>query len=106
MRLAPDGAPKLFYTLPIGEEMPVPVTFSAGSFDGYASATIRGKEYAPVIVGSDEAAMMIEEKLFERPGETIEGFFGQDIIIVGVLEKTGTPLDMLHVTPFTASQLS
>lgn len=105
VKLSPEGAPKLFYTLGVGETFPVPLAFAEGKFDDYETHDLVGTTYVPVIVGAKEAQMMIEEKLFQKPGDTIKGFFGNDIVIVGVLEETGTPLDMMHITPLTAREL-
>jgi hypothetical protein len=89
---SPEGHIKFFYesAVPIGEPR-------EGSADGYRTQDIDGVTYQPVLIGSAEAAMMREEKLFSQPGDTISGFFGQDVIVVGVLEETGTSLDMMHV---------
>jgi hypothetical protein len=57
---------------------------------------IDGKKYLPVYIGSKEAKMMIEEKLFSKAGDKIEGLFGNNIIIVGILPETKTALDMMH----------
>lgn len=49
-----------------------------------------------MVIGYDEAMMMQEEKLFSKPGDTIKGLFGLDIIVEGVLAKTNSPLDDFH----------
>jgi hypothetical protein len=54
------------------------------------------KTYLPLVLGSKEAAMMKEERLFNGPGDTIENFFGKDVYIAGILNPTNTSLDMLH----------
>ncbi len=42
--------------------------------------------------------MMKEEKLFEKPGDSLQNFFGVPAMkVVGVLEPTGTILDRYHV---------
>lgn len=58
-----------------------------------------GKNFAPIYIGSTEAAMMREKKLFRNPGDRIEGFFGNDVYIAGVLPETGTVLDQFHFIP-------
>lgn len=58
-----------------------------------------GKSYVPVYIGSEEAAMMREKKLFQTAGDTIDGFFGNDIYIAGVLPRLGTIFDLLHYIP-------
>lgn len=57
------------------------------------------KTYLPLVLGSEEAAMMKEERLFNGPGDTIENFFGKDVYIAGILNPTNTSLDMLHYLP-------
>ena len=78
--------------------------FATASHNALARLTAAEGEPIPegemIIVGSAEAAMMREEGLFSAVGDRIDGFFGQDVIIVGVLEETGTALDMMHVLPF------
>ena len=55
--------------------------------------------YYPVILGSQEADTMREEKLFSDTGDTIKGFFGKNVVIVGILDETSTGLDWIHITP-------
>jgi hypothetical protein len=51
-----------------------------------------------MVIGFDEAMMMKKEKLFNKPGDTINNFFGlSQIKIVGILEPTGTLLDNYHI---------
>lgn len=57
---------------------------------------INGKEYQKVYVGAVEADMMIENGLFKKDGDTIDGFFGVNAIIAGVLPKQNNALDDLH----------
>jgi len=84
---APDGTPKVFAharsnalaNLSAAEGVSIP--------DG-----------GSMVVGSAEGAMMKEEKLFARPGDTLTDFFGLDRIeIGGVLAGTGTFVDDLHL---------
>jgi hypothetical protein len=101
-----DGMPKVFYARAIGESTPLTLPYAEGDAALYAVREFEGKPYAPVVIGSAEAAMMREEGLFTQVGDRIDGFFGQDVVIAGVLEKTGTALDMMHVLPFTADELA
>ena len=39
---------------------------------------------------------MIKENLFKKEGDTINGFFGNDVIISGILSKTNSQLDNYH----------
>jgi hypothetical protein len=51
-----------------------------------------------MIIGAAEAAMMREEKLFQKPGDTLKNFFGlPEVKIAALLEPTGTPLDNYHL---------
>ncbi|MEK7161124.1 MAG: heavy metal translocating P-type ATPase, partial [Patescibacteria group bacterium] len=51
-----------------------------------------------MIVGASEAEMMLKEKLFEKPGDTLTNFFGVSRMkIVGILKPTGTFLDNVHI---------
>jgi len=57
------------------------------------------RTYLPLVLGAKEAKMMMDEGMFSKPGERIRGFFGKDVVIAGVLEPTGTALDMMHYMP-------
>lgn len=58
--------------------------------------TLGGKKYLPVYIGSSEAKMMQEKKLFAKVGDTIDNFFGNNVIIVNILPETKTILDTMH----------
>ena len=49
-----------------------------------------------IVLGALEAETMKSEKFFEKPGDTINGLFGIDTLVEGVLEKTGTISDYFH----------
>lgn len=100
-----DGAPKLFYTLKENETASFTISLEKGSMDDYNEYEVAGRKYYPVIVGYEEAQMMIEEKLFSNPGDAISNFFGKDIVIVGVASQTNTSLDMMHITTLTAQDI-
>ena len=89
--------PKLFYLYDLDSNNKIKLKFSEGSFDSYSKKVINNKVYYPVILGYDEAKMMREEKLFSKPGDTLDDFFGRDVIIVGILEKANSGLDMMHI---------
>ncbi|MCX6730565.1 MAG: copper-translocating P-type ATPase, partial [Candidatus Roizmanbacteria bacterium] len=55
------------------------------------------KRYIPLYVGIHEGRMMMKEKLFTKQGDTIKDFFGNDIFIAGILPKTNTEFDNMHV---------
>jgi len=112
-----DKMPKFFYYInPDGTNWPKKTTFAMGSSLDYqrfrnektvANITLGGldlhinneKDYLPLVLGSTEAKMMIDEKIFSKPGDRIDGFFGKNVVIAGVLEPTGTVLDMFHYMP-------
>lgn len=62
-------------------------------------------------IGIAEAEMMKKNKLIQNEGDTINGFFGNDIIVKKILPETGTLLDEMHFIPagiaiITTSRLS
>jgi len=63
---------------------------------GFDAVTLAGKQYLPIYIGSAEAKMMIEKKLIAKPGDIIDNFFGNNIIVAGILPETNTSLDMMH----------
>lgn len=96
VKAEPDGSPKFFYRYEATDALPR-LTLAEGDIADYKTTEIGGKTYHPVILGAKEAAMMRENRLFNKPGDTIDGLFGNDAIIVGVLEETGSALDMMHL---------
>ena len=89
--------PKLFYLYNKDSKAPVSIKLAEGNMNLYYKHVIGKKIYYPLILGFDEAKMMREEKLFTKTGDTLDGFFGRDIIIIGILEKSDSSLDMMHV---------
>lgn len=50
-----------------------------------------------MVVGFEEAMMMKKENLIQKPGDTLNNFFGvSQMKVVGILEPTGTILDKYH----------
>ncbi|HLP79327.1 MAG TPA: hypothetical protein VK158_01725 [Acidobacteriota bacterium] len=121
VRVVDDSMAKLFYTL-MPEELfasmsnesnvTIDVTpklafsLTQGSLDNYKMDVLAGVTYSPLLVGYDEAMIMKEEKLFSKPGDVIRGFFGNDVVVVGILAKTNTSLDMVHILPLTSEQVN
>lgn len=64
--------------------------------DSLGSVMIGGKKYQPIYIGSSEAKLMMEEGLFQKEGDRLDGFFGNDVIIAGILPETKTALDTFH----------
>lgn len=93
--LAKDGAPKLFIIH--DGRSPLKLSIAEGSMNDFRARDVYGKRLCPVAIGADEAAMMRSEKLFSKPGDQIIGFFGNDVVVAAVLEKTNSPLDMMHI---------
>jgi len=92
-KVTKDNTAKLFYI--VTNQIPelVKKEFTTKSFGMIA----RGKnQYFPVFIGATEAEMMQKEQLFRKVGDTINDFFGNNIIVIGVLPKTGTLLDEMH----------
>jgi len=58
--------------------------------------SIGGKIYQPMYIGADEATIMQKEKIFTKDGDLISNFFGNDVIVAGILPATNTPLDSFH----------
>jgi hypothetical protein len=102
---SPEGMGKLFYKKGIDEEIPLSLELAEGTMDNYQMQTVNGKQYNPILVGFQEAQMMRSEKLFTVPGDTIDGFFGQNVYVAGILAENKTALDMMHVTPFVQGEL-
>jgi Cu+-exporting ATPase len=85
---------KYFYTIVDGN---VPAKLQKNiSADAFNSISIGGKKYQPIYIGSAEAKMMISEKLFQKEGDRLDNFFGNDVIIAGILPETKTILDNFH----------
>lgn len=85
---------KIFFTISEGN---IPPVFQKNiKADSFSPVVIGGKKYLPVYIGAKEAKMMIAEKLFQKEGDRIENLFGNNVIVVGILPKTGTILDSFH----------
>jgi hypothetical protein len=89
--------PKLFYLYDIYNPAPINLEITEGNLLYFNKHIEKNKTYYPVLLGADEAKMMKDEKLFTRAGDIINDFFGKDIFIVGVLTKTNTSIDMMHI---------
>ena len=66
------------------------------NIQGFDEVVLGGKKYLPIYIGSSEAEMMIENKLFSKVGDTVVDFFGNNVIVAGILPETKTPLDTMH----------
>jgi hypothetical protein len=100
VQLSAENSPKLFYTLATGDNQTLPaLKLAEGKLSDYSVQNLAGDKYYPLIVGADEAKVMRSEKLFAKPGDTIRGFFGRNVYLVGVLEPADNGLDDMHFTP-------
>ena len=95
----------MFYSLNISETPPKKFVLAEGSMSGYEIHDLGGEQYYPLVLGANEATMMREEHLFSRPGDVIRGFFGRNVVVVGVLNKTNTGLDIMHFIPLEENQI-
>ncbi|EKE19896.1 MAG: hypothetical protein ACD_8C00090G0003 [uncultured bacterium] len=85
---------KLFYMVS-GENIPEKLQNNIAS-DSFGIITLGAKKYQPIYIGSAEAKVMIAEKLFQKEGDRIDNFFGNNVIVVGILPETKTILDNFH----------
>jgi len=104
-KLNPESVPKMFYYLGISETPPKKFVLAEGSMSGYEIHDLGGENYYPLIVGANEAKMMRQEHLFSQPGDVIRGFFGRNVVVVGVLKETNSGLDMMHFIPLQENQI-
>jgi hypothetical protein len=91
--LATDGTPKLFYS--VSGNVPDKVKGSIKA-DGLNSIYIGNERYEPIYISADEAEVMKKENIFSKDGDLIKGFFGQNVIVAGILPKTNSPLDNFY----------
>jgi len=91
--IAPDKSLKLFYTVP--SQVPNILEQHLEAGDLYP-ITQNGKTYLPVAIGIDEVKMMIAERLFTKEGEILNGFFGNDVVIIKIIPRTNTWFDHMH----------
>lgn len=100
-----DKTPKYFYKLDYGERVPKGFELAEGKIENYGQKEFNGKVYHPLIIGYDEAQMMREERLFWKIDDRIDGFFGNDVFIAGILKKSNTSIDMLHFLPLGEEEI-
>ena len=79
----------------IGDTVPIQFRsiFSPGVF---TPVLIDGKKYQPVYFGSAEGQLMLEEQIFQEVGDRVDDFYGNQVILAGILPETKTFLDMFH----------
>lgn len=91
---ATDGTTKIFYD--VANNIPVQYAQVMSNDAFYHAIAVGNNQYQPLYLGSNEAAMMQKERIFNKEGDLIPGFFGNNVIVSGVLPKTDTPLDNYH----------
>ena len=91
-----EKTPKLFYLY--DKNNPIKIELAEGNMNlFFIPIRIDNKSYYPMIIGSKEAKIMREGKVFSRIGDTIENFIGKGVIVVGVVKETNTGLDMMYI---------
>jgi Cu+-exporting ATPase len=89
----PEGMEKQFYLVNATTEKELTNKIPT---DGFNPVYIAGKKYLPVYIGYDEAQVMIKENLFSKEGDRLTNFFGNDVIVSGVLAKSNSAFDNYH----------
>lgn len=85
---------KLFYVV---SEENIPDKFQKViTANPFSLISIGEKKYHPIYIGSREAKIMMDENLFTEEGDRLDDFFGNNVIIAGILPETGTLLDNFH----------
>lgn len=92
--ITPEGSTKIFYE--VGSVLPSQLLASMSIDSFNHRVTIAGREYQPMYIGAEEAAMMQKEKIFTKAGDLIPNFFGNNVIVSGILPQTNSPLDNYH----------
>ena len=100
----PGGMQKLFYYHPVNEPINIPLL--EGNMEEYLIHSIGGQEYYPLIVGYEEAEIMRQKRIFYSIGDSIKNFFGKNVVIVGVMQRTDGIMDMAYIMPLTEEELN
>jgi len=99
-----NGSIELFYYY-TGEE-PIDIDLKEGGLKNYEIHTIGEQKYYPLILGSEEAETMRNEGLFDNIGDPIKNFYGKNVVVVGVIKKSDSVFDMIHITPLNSGDLN
>jgi hypothetical protein len=92
--LMKGSAPKLFMVFHPDEGFAP--ALAEGSLAQFRVSHQNGTKVCPIMIGAGEAEMMRKEGLFSKAGDRISGFFGNEVVVSGVLAKAGGQLDMFH----------
>lgn len=96
-KIAPDGSTKFFFVLNGGNTPPQFADMA--EFRHLNTRLIGDVPRIPIFLGYEEAMMMQKEKLFTKEGDTLDKFFGKNVIVGKILPKTNTSLDYMHFVP-------
>ncbi len=96
--------PDIYYTLRIGE--PLNFKFREGSMNNYKLNLNAYTEYYPVVLGYKEAEIMRKNGDFSGVGDVMKDYYGYNVFIAGILEETGSIVDMMHFIPLTKDQMN
>ncbi len=99
----PEGYIKLFYYYTRDEL--IDIQLSEGDMNEYKIHSIGGQKYYPMIIGYEEAKTMREEGLFTNIGDPIKNFFGKNVVVIGILKKTESIIDTIHIIPLNNEEL-
>ncbi|MFZ2206579.1 MAG: heavy metal translocating P-type ATPase [Microgenomates group bacterium] len=87
-----DGSIELFYVI----SSQIPDKFRQNiTLGSLSNLTLGRKQYTPMYFGSEEGAMMMQKGEFKKEGDVLREL-ERDVIVAGVLPKTGTALDSMH----------
>ncbi|MFH0954651.1 MAG: hypothetical protein V1777_00935 [Candidatus Micrarchaeota archaeon] len=98
IKMSDDSKPAVFYQNQLDRPLFGSARLAEGNLADYQEHTIVGTVYYPIILGSQEAKLLRAEKTFQNLGDTFEKF-GRRFIVVGILEKNNSILDLAYVTP-------
>ncbi|MBS3075374.1 hypothetical protein J4429_02850 [Candidatus Pacearchaeota archaeon] len=104
IKTSSDGAQKLFYYHPVDED--INVQLSEGDIEEYQIHSIGGQNYYPLILGYEEAEIMRKEGLFSNIGDSIKNFFGKNVVVIGIMQKTEGALDRAYFIPLNKEELN
>lgn len=104
IKTTPDGMAKLFYQYDSNNSN-LDLKLEEGDMKNFKVHEMLGKKYYPIIIGSEEAKVMKEEKLFNEPGDIIKNLFGNNFVVIGVLEPTASIIDKTHFVTLEAGDL-
>jgi hypothetical protein len=114
LKTTKEGIQKIFYYYPVNNDNLVNyskssdqnnILLSEGDLKEYQIHVIGGQNYYPLIIGYEEAKIMRKEGLFSNIGDPIKGFFGKNVVLIGVISKTNTILDISYMIPLSAGEL-